>query len=211
MEEERRKIWQRWCCVCSKTFFATGYYCFAIQNNTIIHKSYPSCHSWPFWKSLVVCVGFVGTYRYCRQALQVRRAQNLNLVVQEPDVSHRFVKHWCSICLQQEPNFQFPENIYQNVKLLYNNFIILFNQIHFCNQKQRKKTIWVKLGFGIWPCQRVIQVVAELQFVLQASLSSIMMQKNSNPFGKILPEKTESIACKECEWGRDRGACNGAD
>lgn len=50
----------------------------------------------------------VGAYRLV--VLQVRWAQDLNLIVQEPDISHRFMQHRCCICLHMIIFISIPHN-----------------------------------------------------------------------------------------------------
>lgn len=54
--------------------------------------------------------GCMSSSAYMLVVLQVRRAQNLNLIVQEPDISHRFMQHWCCICLHMIIFISIPHN-----------------------------------------------------------------------------------------------------
>lgn len=54
--------------------------------------------------------GCMSSSAYRLVVLQVRRAQDLNLIVQEPDISHRFMQHWCCICLHMIIFISIPHN-----------------------------------------------------------------------------------------------------
>jgi len=92
-----------------------------------------------------------------RQALQVRRAQDLNLVMKKSYISHGLVKHRCCICL----HMQFRSTL----KISIQSTPFQFTKLQFWKHS---------------PCRREKQAVVTLRFFPRASPSSDIPNNSLN-------------------------------